>query len=88
MPPSSPGPKNDRVEAIVTVAAEDVHRIGTIAKALTRKGFNVSHMLENSGLITGTAEPASFEKLRKTKGVAALEVSGDVSLPTPGSAIQ
>jgi hypothetical protein len=88
VPPSSPDPKTDRVDAIVTLADEDIHRIDTVAKALTKKGFIVSHIMKGSGLIAGTAASATFDDLRNTEGVAALEIPGDVSLPTPGSDLQ
>jgi hypothetical protein len=88
MLPKSTLPENDDVEAVVTLADDDIHRIGSVAKALTKKGFTVSHLMESSGIIAGSAKRQSLEGLRKTKGVAALEIAGEVSIAPPDADVQ
>jgi hypothetical protein len=88
VPSKPPAADQDDVEAIVTLSDDHVHRIGAIAESLAKKGLKISHVLESSGIISGTAKASTFEDLRKTKGVAALEISGEVSVPSPGSEIQ
>ena len=78
-------PQEDDVEAMVTLSDADVGRIKSVAKSLRGKGFEVSHVLDSSGIIAGKAKPSTFEALRKVKGVAALEMSGDVDIGPPGA---
>ena len=87
MPMSTAQPEDDAVEAIVTLTDAELPRIKTIAKSLAKKGFDVSHIMESSGLIAGTAKPNTFDDIRGMKGVAALEMSEDVSVGPPDAGV-
>jgi hypothetical protein len=87
-PPTSGRKSKDFVEAIVTLADDELPNIHSVAKSLARKGFKVSTVLENSGIIAGTAQRGSFEKIRASKGVKALEESGRVDIGPPDSDVQ
>jgi hypothetical protein len=76
------------VDVVVTLAEDHISRIKTVAKRLTTQGLSINEVLETSGLITGSMQPDKIERLRKTKGVMALELSGDVQIAPPDSSIQ
>lgn len=78
----------DVVEAIVTVGDAEIPRIHALAKSLARKGFNVSNVLESSGLIAGSVHRHAFDSIRSIKGVDALEASGRVDIGPPNEEVQ
>lgn len=87
MPKSTAQPEEEAVEAIVTLTDAELPRIKAIAKSLAKKGFDVSHVLESSGLIAGKAKPNAFDGIRGMKGVAALEMSEDASVGPPDAEV-
>lgn len=76
------------VDVVITLAEDHISRIKTVAERLTAQGLSINDVLENSGLITGSMQPGKIAKLRKAKGVMALELSGDVQIAPPDSSIQ
>ncbi|HEY5713336.1 MAG TPA: hypothetical protein VIT38_15685 [Allosphingosinicella sp.] len=86
---SPPGDKDkDLVEAIVTLADDELPNIHSMAKSLARKGFKVSTVLESSGIIAGKAQRGALDKIRAFKGVKALEESGSVDIGPPDADVQ
>ncbi len=59
--------------------------IRDIAADLTKAGLQKCQVLEEIGLITGVATPASLAKLRQVEGVAAVEEEDVVSVGPPDS---
>ncbi len=78
-------PQKDAVEAMITLDDDSASKIKQVAKSLSRQGLDVSHILEASGIIAGKAARGDLDKLRAVKGVAALELSGDVDIGPPGA---
>jgi hypothetical protein len=48
----------------------------------------VSHTLETSGIIAGSASQDAMERLRKVRGVASIEQSGGAQIAPPDSEVQ
>lgn len=76
------------VDVVITLADDHINAINTVAKRLAAQGLSINGILETSGLITGSMQPDGIAKLRKAKGVTAIEISGDVQIAPPDSPIQ
>lgn len=77
-----------RTDVIVTIA--DSHRaaIAAVAEQLGRAGLDDASTLAAAGVVTGSVLPGKLVALRAVPGVAAVEASGSVQLPDPGSDVQ
>jgi hypothetical protein len=83
-----PDPSSRKVEVTVTISESALHRMPQIAKQLRARGLTVTHLLEQSGIIAGTAPDDQVDGLRSIEGVAAVEPAGSVQIAPPESGIQ
>ncbi len=73
----------------VSVMVDDQHLgvIGTVAEALQARGMQVDQVLDQLGMITGSA-PDDDAELWGVEGVASVEGGLDVQLPPPDAPVQ
>ena len=83
-----PGKPEEDVEVLVTIDEKSLGRVKSLASALKKSGLKVSKVMETSGIVAGTARPTDFARIKRHKGVAALEVAGTVSIAPPDAEIQ
>ena len=58
------------------------------ASGLRAKGFAVSNVMKEIGVIAGDADDAAIASLREVPGVADVSESGGVNIPPPDSDVQ
>jgi len=68
---------------IITTSAD--RSIRDIATDLKKAGFNVGHVLEEVGSITGAAAEETIARLRKIKGVVDVSPDRPIDIGPPGS---
>lgn len=83
-----PKARSPSVELIATVADAHRSKIHEVADALKAAGLDVSHTLETSGIIAGSASQDAMERLRKVRGVVSIEQSGGAQIAPPDSDVQ
>jgi hypothetical protein len=71
---------------IVTLSGD--RGIDAVSRDLRRAGLTIDHVLEPTGIVTGTALPGSDEKLRQVKGVADVSPDHPVDIGPPDSDVQ
>ena len=78
------------VNLSVVVADDHLPRpkFSAVVRRLKRAGLHVDSQLNEVGVLTGSADTAKVEELRRTKGVSAVEVERGVQIAPPDSAVQ
>ena len=71
----------------VVITTSGKRPVQEVAAALRAAGVKVDEVLEAIGVITGSAEPAAFPRLRTIDGVADVSAGHDVDIGPPGSPI-
>ncbi|XXY50917.1 S8 family serine peptidase [Sorangium sp. So ce269] len=78
----------DLADVIVVVRKEHVHRMDELARRLEEAGMVVDKVLNQIGIITGSAPASKLEGIRSVEGVDYLEKAGIYRLPPPDSRVQ
>ena len=73
---------------VVTVADSHVDNVDELAQSLSRAGLVVDQVLVASGIIMGAAPAGALARLRRTRGVKAVEHAGAVQIAPPDADIQ
>ncbi len=71
---------------IITTSGK--HSLSDVKKKLTESGFAVDQVLEEIGIITGTASDDDLERLRKVKGVTDVSPDEPVDIGPPDAPFQ
>jgi hypothetical protein len=80
-----PDPSSPELEVSVNISHRDLHRMQQIAEKLKAHGLKVTHLMEQSGIIAGSAPGDLLAALRSIEGVAAVESAGSVQIAPPES---
>jgi hypothetical protein len=72
----------------VTVDSEHADRVEDVASHLSGAGMHVDRVLGSLGMVSGTADDASWPALEAVEGVASIDVQQDVTLAPPESEVQ
>ena len=83
-----PAKKTPQVEVIVTVTDEHLSKLPAVMAELKAHGLKVTHTMESTGTIAGSAPRRSLAQLRSVAGVAAVETSGSVQIAPPDADVQ
>jgi hypothetical protein len=70
---------------IVTSAGDSP--LNELKKQLIEKGFTVEQVMNEIGIITGTAEEDVVEKIKKVPGVADISPDTDINIGNPDSPV-
>ena len=76
------------MDVLVTLDEGQAERAATVADDLRAAGLDVTQVLADIGVITGSVEPSRLGDLEGVSGVAAVEPSGEVHLPPPDEPVQ
>ena len=71
---------------IVTLSGE--REIRDVVRDLRAAGVEVDHVLEETGIVTGTADSETHARLRTIEGVADVSVDHPVDIGPPDSDVQ
>ena len=71
---------------IVTLSGE--RKVRDVARDLRAAGLDVDLVLEETGIVTGTAAPGTHATLRKIQGVADVSADHPIDIGPPGSEVQ
>jgi hypothetical protein len=81
-----PMKKKQQSKAFVITVSGD-RRIHDVARDLTTTGFQVDQVLDEIGVVTGSAPPTSIAKLRKVRGVKDVSADHPVDIGPPGAPV-
>lgn len=73
---------------LVTIDDDSLNRIDSVVAKLKKAGLTKVKKMDTIGIVSGDADPASIEKLKKIQGVRAVEEDAWMQLPPPDSPIQ
>jgi len=76
------------MDVLVTLDEGQANRTEAVAEDLRAAGLDVTQVLADIGVVTGSVEPAKLNDLSRVSGVAAVEPSRDVQLPSPDDPVQ
>ena len=71
---------------IVTLSGE--RKVHDVARDLRAAGLNVEHVLEETGIVTGTADSNTHAALRKIRGVVDVSADHPIDIGPPDSDVQ
>ena len=71
---------------IVTLSGE--RKVRDVARDLRAAGLEVDQVLEETGIVTGTADSGTHDKLRNIQGVADVSADHPVDIGPPDSDVQ
>jgi hypothetical protein len=71
---------------IVTLSGE--RNVRDVARDLRAAGLEVDQVLEETGIVTGTADLGTHSRLRKIQGVADVSADHPVDIGPPDSEVQ
>jgi hypothetical protein len=71
---------------IVTLSGE--RNVRDVARDLRAAGLTIDQVLEETGIVTGTADSSTHDKLRKIQGVADVSADHPVDIGPPDSDVQ
>ena len=77
-----------KMHLLVTLDDESIDKIDSVVANLRKAGLTKVKKMETIGIVSGEADPAKVEKLKKVQGVRAVEESAWMQLPPPDSPIQ
>jgi hypothetical protein len=72
----------------VLVASDARGRFQDVVAAAQQAGLDVTHALEEIGVITGSIDQASVSALEGVDGIAAVETSRQIRIAPPGSPVE
>jgi hypothetical protein len=71
---------------IVTLSGE--RKVHDVARDLSAAGLEVDQVLEETGIVTGTADLGTHGRLRKIRGVADVSPDHPIDIGPPDSEVQ
>ena len=77
-----------KMDVLVTLDEGQADRAAAVADDLRAAGLDVTEVLAEIGVVTGSIEPSRLNDLARVSGVAAVEPSRDVQLPSPDEPVQ
>jgi hypothetical protein len=75
-------------ELLVTIDDDYVDKAATVVASLKKAGLTGVTLLEETGIVTGSAAPSKIAALRKVAGVRAVEESARIQLAPPDAPVQ
>jgi hypothetical protein len=72
----------------VLVDDENLHRLNDVVKQVKGVGMDVDHVLESSGVVTGSVDANKLKILKKVKGVSSIEEEREFQIAPPESKVQ
>jgi hypothetical protein len=82
------GETMSKVNVSVLVSDNSLHRISDVVKQVKSRGMRVDHVLENSGVLTGSVDSDDLARLNKVKGVSGVEQERSFHIAPPDSDVQ
>ena len=76
------------VNIAVTDEYQEHDHFSEVVQSCQRVGLQVEKQMERIGVLSGSVDFDRISDLNKVKGVASVEESGQIQLPSPGSKIQ
>ena len=76
------------MDVLVTLDEGQAERAASVADDLRAAGVHVTEVLADIGVVTGSVEPSRLNDLAAVTGVAAVEPSREVRLPSPDEPVQ
>ena len=76
------------MDVLVTLDEGQADRAAAVADDLRAAGLDVTEVLADIEIVTGSIEPSRLNDLARVSGVAAVEPSRDVQLPSPDEPVQ
>ena len=76
------------MDVLVTLDEGQAERAATVADDLRAAGLDVTQVLADIGVVTGSVDPSRLNDLAGVSGVASVEPSREVQLPAPDEPVQ
>lgn len=76
------------MDVLVTLDEGQAGRTAAVAEDLRAAGLDVTQVMTDIGVVTGSVDPSKLNDLASVSGVAAVEPSRDVQLPSPDEPVQ
>ncbi len=77
-----------KVNLSVSVKDDHLPRFSDLVSQMKKTGFNVDQELASAGVVTGSIDDYKVPALRKLTGVAHIEESRTIQIPSPDSKVQ
>lgn len=77
-----------KVNLTVSVADDHLKDFSEVVARCRKAGMIIKHEMKSIGMISGSIDEASVEKLRRIKGVSLAEPEGSFQIAPPDSDIQ
>lgn len=85
---SNRGKAMSKVNLTVSVADDHLKDFSEVVARCRKAGMIIEHEMKSIGMISGSIDEASVEKLRRIKGVSLAEPEGSFQIAPPDSDIQ
>ena len=77
-----------RMKPAVIVTLSGERKVRDVVRDLRAAGLEVDHVLEETGIVTGTADSDTHAKLRSIQGVADVSPDHPIDIGPPDSDVQ
>jgi hypothetical protein len=79
---------SEKMDVLVTLEDGQAERAARVADDLRAAGLDVTQVMTEIGVVTGSVDRARLNDLAAVSGVAAVEQSREVRLPPPDEPVQ